>query len=118
ARGEHAEAIELLRRSLAVAPDDGDAWLTLALSLHALGDEAGTLDACREAVRVQPTNDEARRLILQLALAGQRAGQRAGQQAPATPRLWPGPDVGVAFAIESGLADIRAQNARPPSFLR
>jgi len=89
ARGDHAEAAPLFSRSVAVEPEGGNAWLKLALSLHALGDDAGALKACREAVRLQPTNEDARRLILQLALPAQRTS--------ATTRLWP--DVG-----EGGLA--------------
>ena len=92
ARGEHAEAAPLFSRSVAVAPGGDNAWLQLALSLHALGDEAAALKACREVVRLQPTNEEARRLILQLGVLAQRT--------PAPARLWPGTDAGVPFAGE------------------
>lgn len=68
ARGEHAEAAPLFARSVAVEPQGGNAWFKLALSLQALGDAAAALEACREVVRLQPGNAEARRLILKLAV--------------------------------------------------
>lgn len=95
-RGDHAEAARLLSRSVAVEPGGGDAWLKLALSLHALGDDAAALKACREVVRLQPKSEEARRLILQLVVSAQRA--------PAATKLWPDQDAGVAFSGEGGLA--------------
>ena len=71
-KGDHAEAAALFSRSVAVAPQGGNAWLKLALSLHTLGDDAAALKACREVVRLQPENEAAKRLILQLALSTQR----------------------------------------------
>lgn len=68
-KGDHAEAAQFFSRSAAIEPRDGDAWLKLALSLHALGDDAAALTACREAIRLQPRSEEARRLILHLALS-------------------------------------------------
>lgn len=72
ARAEHAEAARLLTRSTAIDPDGDNAWLKLAHSLHALGDDAAALAACRQVVRLKPTNEEAKRLIVHLALAGRR----------------------------------------------
>lgn len=43
--------------------------MKLALACHALADDAAALKACREAARLQPTNEEANRLILKLALS-------------------------------------------------
>ncbi len=96
ARGEHAEAEGLLARSIAIDPGVVDAWLRLALSRHALADDAAALKACREVVRLQPTNEEASRLILKLALSGQRTA--------VTTRLWPGQDLGLAFGGKGGPA--------------
>jgi tetratricopeptide (TPR) repeat protein len=72
ARAEHAEAARLLARSTAIDPGGDNAWLKLAHSLHALGDDAAALAACRQVVRLKPTNEEAKRLIVHLALAGRR----------------------------------------------
>jgi CelD/BcsL family acetyltransferase involved in cellulose biosynthesis len=94
-RGDHAEAVPLLSRSTAVEPWGGNAWLKLALSLHALGDDAAALKACREVVRLQPKNEAAKRLILELVLSAQRA--------PATTKLWPEQVAGLAFSGKGGL---------------
>ena len=92
-RAEHAEAARLLSRSVAVEPGGDNAWLKLALSLHALGDDAAALDACRQAVRLRPNNEEAKRLILQLALSGRREPAVAfkGADSPAPTWVPPGP---------------------------
>lgn len=94
-RGDHAEAAALFSRSVAVEPGGGNAWLKLAFSLHALGDDAAALEACREVVRLQPENEEAKRLILQLVLSAQRA--------PATTKRWPDQGASVAFGGEGDL---------------
>lgn len=95
-RGDHAEAAQLFSRSVAVEPLGDNAWWKLALSLHALGDDAAALKACREVVRLQPENEEAKRLILRLALST--------QPAPAMTKLWPDQNARVAFGGEGGLA--------------
>ncbi|HEY1071666.1 bacterial transcriptional activator domain-containing protein, partial [Brevundimonas sp.] len=89
-RGDHAEAAPLFSRSVAIEPWGENAWMKLALSLQALGDDAAALKACREVVRLQPENEEAKRLILQLVLSTQRA--------PAAIRLSSGQPAGVAFS--------------------
>lgn len=72
-QGDHTEAARLFSRSVAVEPAGENAWLKLAHSLHALGDEVAARNACREVLRLQPKNEEAERLILQLALSAPRA---------------------------------------------
>jgi len=88
ATGDHEEAARLFARSAALEPRGANAWLKLARSLHALGDVAGAGEACREVVRLRPTDEDAKALILQLALSARRA---------APTRMW------------------RDQDARPPS---
>lgn len=104
-KGDHAEAVRLFSRSVGVEPSGGNAWLKLALSLHALGDDAAALKACREVVRLQPKNEEANRLILQLALSAPRA--------PATTKLWPDQDASVAFGGEGGMASVGMRLGSP-----
>ena len=54
---------------------------------------AAALDACRQAVRLRPNNEEAKRLILQLALSGRREPAVAfkGADSPAPTWVPPGP---------------------------
>ena len=86
-RGDHAEAAALFSRSVALEPQGDNAWLKLALSRQALGDDAEALEACREAVRHQPKNEEARRLILKLALSTSRTLPAGGWKVP-SPTTW------------------------------
>ena len=72
-QGDHTAAARLFSRLVAVEPAGEHAWLKLAHSLHALGDEVAARNACREVLRLQPKNEEAERLILQLALSAPRA---------------------------------------------
>lgn len=93
AQGDHVEAVRLLSRSTAVDPEGDNAWLKLALSRHALGDDEAALTACREVVRLKPGNEEAKRLILTLALSPRTAS--------ATGAL-PGRKIGAALARGTG----------------
>jgi tetratricopeptide (TPR) repeat protein len=93
-RNDHTEAVALFSRSVEVEPGGSNAWLKLALSLHALGDDAGALKACREVVRLQPKSEEANRLILQLTLSAQRA--------PTNSRLWPDQGASVLLGGQGG----------------
>ena len=109
ATGDHEEAARLFTRSATLAPGGANAWLKLALSLHALGDDAGAGKACREVVRLRPSDENARALILQLVLSARRTSPlrpdqsvRAAFDTPgrqgdmAAPTLAPRPD-GVAM---------------------
>jgi CelD/BcsL family acetyltransferase involved in cellulose biosynthesis len=73
--GAHAEAKKLLTRSVEVGPDGDNAWFCLAQSLQALGENEAALKAYREAAKLQPSNKEAKELILQLTVAAGIAHQ-------------------------------------------
>lgn len=103
--GDHAEAARQFSRSVVVEPWGENAWMKLALSLRALGDDAGALKACREVLRLQPGDEEAKRLILKLAVPA--------RPTPATIRLWPDKVASVAFGGEGGPAPERM---RPPAW--
>ena len=75
--GAHAEAKELLSRSVEVEPDGDNAWYWLARSLHSLGEDDAALEAYRKVVKLQPQNEEAKKLVLQLSLNGKPARQSA-----------------------------------------
>ena len=64
--GAHAEAKKLLTRSVEVEPDGDNAWFCLAQSLQALGENEAALEAYREVAKLQPSNVQAKELILQL----------------------------------------------------
>ena len=93
-RGDHAEAALHLSRSVALDPLGANAWLKLAHARHAIGDDAGALDAGREVVQLRPDSEDAKALILQLALAARRA--------PIAPRLWRAPPAAPRFGGAAG----------------
>ena len=64
--GAHAEARKLLTRSVEVEPEGDNAWFCLAQSLQALGENEAALEAYRQVAKLQPSNKEAKELILQL----------------------------------------------------
>lgn len=116
--GDHVEAARLFSRSVVIEPWGENAWLKLALSLRALGDVAGALKACREVLRLQPKNEDARHLMLKLALPSQPMPSVIrmrpdkipcqGQVVPAADRVWLPPS---AWSLpRSGVA---ATPARP-----
>ena len=49
-----AEAVALLRRAVALAPDDAGLWQQLAHALHTVDDNAGALLACERALAGDP----------------------------------------------------------------
>lgn len=65
-RGSHAEARELLSRSVGVEPEGDNAWLFLARSLYALGEDEAALEACRKVLEIQPQSEDAKTLIREL----------------------------------------------------
>ncbi|MFK0299205.1 GNAT family N-acetyltransferase [Brevundimonas sp. NPDC090276] len=95
ANGDHAEAARLLSLSVAAEPGGGNAWLKLALSLQALTDNVAALRACREAIRLQPTNEDAKRLVLQLTLSVQQPSTKI--------KLWSDPNTQSALDDQDGL---------------
>jgi tetratricopeptide (TPR) repeat protein len=48
------DAVGLLRRLVAVRPDDADGWRDLADALTEVGDSAGAMEALRQLVRLRP----------------------------------------------------------------
>lgn len=81
--GAHAEAKELLSRSVEVAPEGDNAWFLLAQSLRSLGEDEAALEACRKVVKLQPQNEEAKKLLVQLSHTVRPAAQSA------TATAWP-----------------------------
>jgi CelD/BcsL family acetyltransferase involved in cellulose biosynthesis len=71
--GAHAEARKLLARSVEVEPDGDNAWFSLAQSLQALGENEAALEAYRQVAKIQPSNKEAKELILQLTVTAKPA---------------------------------------------
>ncbi len=67
--GAHAEAKKLLSRSVEVEPEGDNAWFWLAQSLQFLGEDEAALAACREVLKLQPENQEAKELLVRLSLA-------------------------------------------------
>ena len=65
-RGDHADARIWLTRSVEAAPLGENAWLWLARSLQALGEVGAARDACSELLKLQPDNEAAKTLILDL----------------------------------------------------
>ncbi|HUB95633.1 MAG TPA: GNAT family N-acetyltransferase, partial [Stellaceae bacterium] len=65
----HVDAKELLSRSVAADPDGDNAWLLLGRSLQALGEDAAALEAYRTVVKLNPQNEAAKKLVLELNLA-------------------------------------------------
>jgi tetratricopeptide (TPR) repeat protein len=76
ARGAHDEAIEALRRSLAIDPDQREVGGVLARLLRAEGRTEEALAAARAALRVEVTNADLHRLTAEL-WAERRAPRRA-----------------------------------------
>lgn len=56
-------ALELLTAALALAPEDATLYRDLALARQDLGDLAGSIEAFREALRLDPDNIEAARAL-------------------------------------------------------
>jgi tetratricopeptide (TPR) repeat protein len=75
--GAHAEAKELLSRSVEVEPAGDNAWFLLAQSLRSLGENEAALEACRKVIKLRPQNEEAKKLFLQLCLIAKPAGHSA-----------------------------------------
>jgi Acetyltransferase (GNAT) domain/Tetratricopeptide repeat len=71
--GAHAEAKELLTRSVELEPEGDNAWFCLGQSLQALGDNTAAVTAYRAAVRLQPQNKQAKELLLELTAAAKPA---------------------------------------------
>ena len=67
-KGAHADAKELLSRSVEVEADGDNAWFWLARSLYSLGEDAAALDAFHKVVALQPDNEEARQRVVELTL--------------------------------------------------
>lgn len=65
-RGDHAGARIWLTGSVEAAPLGENAWLWLARSLQALGEANAAREACREVLKLQPDNEAATKLILEL----------------------------------------------------
>jgi len=74
--GAHAEAKKLLTHSVEVEPDGDNAWFCLAQSLQALGENQAALEAYREVAKLQPSNEQAKELILQLTVPARPAHRR------------------------------------------
>lgn len=53
-RGRHAEALTRFTDALALEPEDADLWSHVQLCRARLGDDAGSLEAADEMVRLQP----------------------------------------------------------------
>ncbi|HEX5379448.1 MAG TPA: GNAT family N-acetyltransferase [Phenylobacterium sp.] len=111
--GAYDEARQYLSRSVQIEPRGDNAWLWLARSLHALGDHAAALDAYRRVVRLQPANEEARKLILRLGPLCERANPKTGpiRAAEASPLPPPG------FLRAKAAADWRLRRAPGPGLM-
>lgn len=92
--GNPARALEVLESSVRHSPLDAQSWTMLGWARHRLGDVAGALTTFREAVRVEPGQEnawdalralgaEARQPELAVELARQLCGER-----PAEARSW------------------------------
>lgn len=75
--GAHVEARRLLSRSLEIEPEGDNTWFWLARSLQSLGEDQAALDACRQAIRIYPQNNEAKELAVQLSIAAEFTGRSA-----------------------------------------
>jgi CelD/BcsL family acetyltransferase involved in cellulose biosynthesis len=73
--GAHAEAKELLTRSVEVEPDGDNTWFCLAQSLQALGEDEAALAAYRQVAILQPLNKQAKERILELTVTARPAQQ-------------------------------------------
>jgi tetratricopeptide (TPR) repeat protein len=71
--GAHAEAKELLTRSVEVEPDGDNTWFCLAQSLQALGENEAALAAYRQVAILQPLNKQAKERILELTVTARPA---------------------------------------------
>lgn len=72
-RRDFAGAKMWLLRSTIAAPEGDNAWLWLARTQHALGDDVAAQESCREALRLTPDKPGARQLILELRPAASSA---------------------------------------------
>ncbi len=64
--GHYPRARGVFRRIIAGDPDDGAAWLGLAVASWRLGDVAETRRAALEVMRLDPANEEVREVLRQL----------------------------------------------------
>jgi tetratricopeptide (TPR) repeat protein len=65
----HVEAKEYLSRSVKAEPEGDNAWFLLGRSLQALGEDDAALDAYRTVVRLNPENEDAKKLALEMTFA-------------------------------------------------
>ena len=114
--GAHAKAKELLSRSVEVEPEGDNAWFHLGQSLQSLGEDEAALAAYREVVKLQPQNQEAKELILQLVASTEAAGRTATAWAIKARNAVPprkSPDAGAAIdaslALQEKAHEIRNQ---------
>ncbi len=75
ARGAEAEALKVVQRAVALAPEHFDAHFTLGRALYGVGDSAAAVRSFRAALKLQP--DNARALFF-LATALENAGDATG----------------------------------------
>lgn len=104
--GRLDDAVALLRKAVAAAPEDAEAGLALGSALHAAGDHAGSAAALRAVLRHHPDHGRA---LLYLARAEARLGDvgaalatlaRAQQAEPHDPQVWQ-----VAAGLAAGVRD-------------
>src|SRR4029077_2857082 len=65
-KGAHAEAKELFSRSVKVEPKVANAWCLLAQSLRSLGEDEAALAACQEVIKLEPSSQHAKKLMVEL----------------------------------------------------
>jgi len=106
-RGDHADAKNWLTQSIQAAPRGENAWLWLARSLQALGEIGAARDACRQVLKLQPTNEGATKLILEL--------NAPPRPAPAMLGAWPIKHPPKAATIDPShvLQQLAARQAAP-----
>lgn len=61
--GKLARAIELYRETVALRPDDSEAWYNLAATFQEVGDHGRAAAAVREAIRRDPSRPEAHNVL-------------------------------------------------------
>jgi CelD/BcsL family acetyltransferase involved in cellulose biosynthesis len=82
-RGAHAEAKELFSRSVEVEPKGDNAWFLLARSLRSLGEDEAALEACQNVIKLQPQNEDAKKLMVELSFTA-KAAEKSSKA-----RVWP-----------------------------
>ena len=63
AAGEHGKAIKLYRQSVAIAPNDADAWYDLAAALQDRGDPKEARTAIEESLRRDPNRSDGHNML-------------------------------------------------------